>query len=587
MEFIELTDCIKRFDSIKLYPFTCTDPNADGYSLLRLQPQGTVNYGRASGVALHAPEHTAKCRAFLKLARSTNADILLFPEYCVEYDLLREIAANETLWPENHKLWVLPCQGVPISDFDVFLAECRDNPGLCLIEDGWSDPAVNKKQFVTALFYCFCVWHTIEKRWKLCFVPQLKTHPMGDGYCKCELPGMCIGDIIYTIDHRLVTLLCADSLNDDITWPKIRENVLGGLILLHPQLNRSPKNEVFLRLLREVVNHTQPGLYVSCNWAAGTNVYPDGEPHKPDICIDLSWSTIYRKHTDSFSEKWLQDQKMQEDNADCGLFGAVMPTEQMEIWYSDSSVHGLLVHLPNPSFSGNGSTQLKRILAAAHYCWDAKKLEWVLAPYSASVLQQRINAIGKEPFLRYSKAVSGSYRFPLDAPNKLKTDRFWALTLTADSEKALKMESLDLPYAWTLLQDEDDLDRGRDALIRLLRLTHILEAPENFPPRFEAIAQNHKFCCHVSEAGHPTVNLASGSAEMLVAFATDDIKAEQYVTQLVRTECHGDKDLAARAVGVFYLDPVTGETCMAPEVSTDITRGDHVNIKGGITDGGD
>lgn len=522
----------------------------------------------------------------MRLARSTNAALLLFPEYCLPYDLLREIAADEELWPENHKLWVLPCQGIPIPDFDSFLSECRTHPNLFLIEDGWSNPGVNKKRFVTALFYCFRVWHTIEKRWKLCFVPQLKTHPMGDGYCKCELSGMCTGNTIYIIDHRLITLLCADSLNDDITWAKICGNATDGLILLHPQLNKSPKNEVFLRLLREIVNHTRPGLYLSCNWAADTNVYPDGETSQPDICIDISWSAIYRKRADSFSEQWFRDQKLRKNNADRGLFGAVMPTEQMEIWYSDSTVHGLMVQLPNLSSSGFGPTQLKRILAESLYHWDAQYLTWESVDYPRTALQQRLHAIGKGPFSRYSKEFKAPYRFPLDTPDKLETDRFWALTLTADSEKVLKMESLDLPYAWTLLLDEDDLDRGRDALIRLPRLTHILEAPENFPPRFGELAQDHEFCYHVTEPGYPDVNLTSGSAEMLVAFAVDDVKAERYVAQLVRTECHGDKDLAARTVGVFYLDPVTGQPCMAPELSADITRGDHVNVKEEIMDGG-
>lgn len=263
-----------------------------------------------------------------------------------------------------------------------------------------------------------------------------------------------------------------------------------------------------------------------------------------------------------------------------------MPAEQMEVWYSDSSVHGLMVQLPNLSSSGFGPTQLKRISAESLFHWDAQRLTWESADYPRLVLQQRLHAIGKGPFSRYSKEIKAPYRFPLDTPDKLETDRFWALTLTADSEKALKMESLDLPYTWTLLLDEDDLNRGRDALIRLLHLTHILEIPGNFPPRFEAVAQNHEFCCQIPETGHPTVNLTSGSAKMLVAFATDDVKAEQYVAQLVRTECNGDKDLAARTVGVFYMDPVTGQPCMAPELSADITRGDHVNVKGGIMDGG-
>ena len=50
MEFIELMDCIRRLDDIDPPTFACTAPNADGYSFLRLQPQGTVQYERTSGV---------------------------------------------------------------------------------------------------------------------------------------------------------------------------------------------------------------------------------------------------------------------------------------------------------------------------------------------------------------------------------------------------------------------------------------------------------------------------------------------------------------------------------------------------------
>lgn len=44
--------------------------------------------------------------------------------------------------------------------------------------------------------------------------------------------------------------------------------------------------------------------------------------------------------------------------------------------------------------------------------------------YPRTVLQQRLHAIGKGPFSRYSKELKVPYRFPLDTPDKLETDRF-------------------------------------------------------------------------------------------------------------------------------------------------------------------
>ena len=73
MEFIELMDCIRRLDDIDPPTFACTVPNADGYSFLRLQPQGTVQYERTSGVWLRESEHAEKCRAFLSLAYNRKA----------------------------------------------------------------------------------------------------------------------------------------------------------------------------------------------------------------------------------------------------------------------------------------------------------------------------------------------------------------------------------------------------------------------------------------------------------------------------------------------------------------------------------
>ena len=89
-------------------------------------------------------------------------------------------------------------------------------------------------------------------------------------------------------------------MNNELTWQLIQEQ---GPVILYPQLNPAPKAPVFSRIRRELFDHNQSGIYLTCNWAEGTVVYaPPLEQEK--IRSRESWSCIYHKHTDDMEQKW-------------------------------------------------------------------------------------------------------------------------------------------------------------------------------------------------------------------------------------------------------------------------------------------
>ena len=120
MELVKLIDKIHNSGLEWVLP-ACCDPEKNSYTLLRAQMSGNIFFTTES-VRLGAA-HDEKCRALLKLARQRNHDLVLFPEYCISYVLLGEIAENPDLWPRNKKLWVLPCQGVTNDCFESFLTK--------------------------------------------------------------------------------------------------------------------------------------------------------------------------------------------------------------------------------------------------------------------------------------------------------------------------------------------------------------------------------------------------------------------------------------------------------------------------------
>ena len=84
---------------------SCCDQSISNYSMLRVQMRGRI-LANSQGVWIEGTEHDEKCHDLLKLARKENYSLVLFPEYCISDTLLKRLAENQQLWPENKKLWV-------------------------------------------------------------------------------------------------------------------------------------------------------------------------------------------------------------------------------------------------------------------------------------------------------------------------------------------------------------------------------------------------------------------------------------------------------------------------------------------------
>ncbi len=400
LEFVDLRSELEK-NHIDWYPPACCSSKESSYTLLRVQMQGRFQFNQG-GVWIDDSGHDEKCLSILRLAAKEGYDLVLFPEYCISDYVLRNIVTDESLWPENRKLWVLPCQGIPKEKFKSFIGTVSKNNQIFLLDKAWTSPRVNPRSFVTALFYCFLGYRNGSP--VLCLVPQLKTQPMADQDCLCEQTGMTTGCVIYTLEHRLLTLLCADSMNNDLTWQTLQKEDLlkSGLTILHPQLNAHPKDRVFSRIRWELFEHGEPGVYITCNWAKGTALYQKGD-NEPTKAIDISWSCLYRKHTDDIFEKWSHNGLPRQKNERCGLFGAIMKSKRTEVWFSLYEEEAVELRIPNLSFDGYGKVSIPDIHAQTRFCYCQSAMGWTEQETEPESLQQRIDRLPPEN--NYSKRI--------------------------------------------------------------------------------------------------------------------------------------------------------------------------------------
>ena len=174
LEFVDLREELEK-NHIAWDSPACCSSKESSYSLLRAQMQGTFQFSR-EGVWIKDSEHDKKCLSLLHLAKKKSCDLVLFPEYCISDQVLWDIVSDEALWPENRKLWVLPCQGMTKDQFQAFIENLSKNNRVFLLDTACTSRRVTFNHFVTVLFYCFLGYQGDAPI--LCLVPQLKTQPM-------------------------------------------------------------------------------------------------------------------------------------------------------------------------------------------------------------------------------------------------------------------------------------------------------------------------------------------------------------------------------------------------------------------------
>ena len=154
LEFVDLRQKLKE-NYIDWCSPVCCDARQSNYSFLRAQMQGAFEFSREEGVWIKDAGHDEKCLSLLRLAKDQSYDLVLFPEYCISKQVIAHIAADDNLWPENRKLWVLPCQGLGKKEFDSLIKNLSDIDRVFLLNTACNPRKVISNHFINALFYCF------------------------------------------------------------------------------------------------------------------------------------------------------------------------------------------------------------------------------------------------------------------------------------------------------------------------------------------------------------------------------------------------------------------------------------------------
>lgn len=588
IRFVKMEDELKK-QGISWDVPPCCDPKVGNYSVLRAQIRGEI-LASPQGVWIEGTEHDEKCYALLKLAKEKNDSLVLFPEYCISDNLLRRLVEEVQLWPENRKLWVLPCQGIPNSKFSGLLDWCKTQSNIFLLDTAWNERDVNKINFVTAIFYCFRAYQ--DERPVLCLVPQMKTQPMGDRKYLCETSGMSTGSVLFTLNDRLITLLCADSMNNELTWQSIQDQGLTaqGAVILHPQLNPAPKDPLFSRIRKDLFEHDTSGIYITCNWAEGTALCPQIPAGLEKAFIQESWSCIYYKHTDDIKQNWKDKGELRQENGQHGLFGALMKQQRTEVWFSPYYEQVLELQMPNLESRSFAKVLPRDISAKQQFIYSEEENKWKAVDQLVKSLQERLEEVcsDEDDLLRYSNEIKGAFRFPLDTRQKYDADHFFALAIAGIPHNVLEINPDEQLVAWTQLLNEAALDTAAEALAGLWTLINILleTGTNTLPPQCRPMKEHAEFCCKAGKKGKPSVNFKAEGLEMIVAYAAEARKAQKHLKLLQQTECHDDEDLARQHIRVFYNDPPTGCVECLPKLVTDITQGRSVYVEGDITSGG-
>lgn len=423
----------------------------------------------------------------------------------------------------------------------------------------------------------------------LCLAPQFKTQHMNDPTCECEAGGLTTGKGIFMINHRLVTLLCADALNNDIYWQDLqKENLTNGLLLLHPQLNRNPKHTIFCRIRQEMQAHNHPGICITCNWAENTHIirFKDQSTYKE---ITVSWSCFYHKHQDLSLLDWKEkgiDQR--QNNSKKGLFGAFMMKQHMEVWFSSSGEQAILVIIPNTISNQYGVTQIRGITAEEQFIWVNDENCWQKREFHYNLRKiieepKSIKELGDVS--RICNFLSKCYNFPFEQQDKYLVDCFFALTLHGIDSFMTINEQEELSD-WTLLIDRSEFDFAEESLCNLLRLTNILQQKSKIPARLKKLEEPHCFCYESSTREPYHTNIKTSDQRFLLVFAKSDREAHKIKRELLAKEFSNNSDLAEKILGVVYTDLFNQEPHFLPEYSTEISQGNNSVMEGDITNGG-
>ena len=205
--------------------------------------------------------------AFLRLAATVGSqpDLVVSPEYSVPWEALLE-AVEQGIVPEEGKLWVLGCESMPLGRLDA--VRQRLGGRAVVLDDDVSSGNRTTQQYRNPLVYVFRTKRSVDKSTCLVLLIQYKTVPSGNPE-NTEATGMLPGVSVYAFgtlpnEVRLITLNCADIFGFS---KELIDSYYQGLLLLHIQLNKSPRQLLFKKYRQELFAAAGETELLCLNWA--------------------------------------------------------------------------------------------------------------------------------------------------------------------------------------------------------------------------------------------------------------------------------------------------------------------------------
>lgn len=537
INFIKVEDKLKQLNNSTL-SLTVLDNNIKDCVIMRAQLEATLSYNAEKGPYVISDKHDDKCHVLLQLEKQSPSDLVIFPEYCISYNIIDEIVSNSTLHPGPQKLWCLPCQGISLGDFIEKMKQYKAL-GAIIIDDAYTGVGFQQKQYINALIYCF-ISTDMQGVSHITLVPQIKTYPMRDDTYLCEDPYMCCGNTVFIFGGLtgigLLSLLCADSLNPLISWNDIREQAQH-LIVLHPQLNTNPKQEDFSCIRKEIFKLTKSHVYISCNWAKRTNIVD--ETGALMLQIQDSWSCIYYRQDLNYNiEQWHRKNTEQlKKNAAYLLYAGFIKEKKVSVWYADSCELAHKFILQKPCYDGP-AILFSSIYVAMRVGWIWNNTEWVEMPedleksYRQACYEKELDAYHKEIFDII--IADERYNFPFVCNYKDEADDFFELVLAKDILSCISIDSNEDLKCPTIIVDRKTKDSFQKSCIDLYKLIEQLKK-NNFPSHLAYYCNNHHFgLCRNSDVRTNFSNDDS-SKNMIVAIAQDEVSAKRFIKNMQST----------------------------------------------------
>lgn len=289
-------------------------PDQANYKALLMQPEGNIT-ADANGVRHTNAELADKQFAdFLRIARETDADLVVTPEYSLPWRILQSFIDSDQI-PSEGKIWALGCESIKLDELSAVEANLADKATFL-----YERLAPDGNRFLNPLVYVFQAPSLEDANIRrLIVLVQFKTCPMGDDQ-HFEVNGLQRGSRLYRFGGtesqlRLITLICSDAF---AFTEALAANLYDRTLVLHVQLNPNPRQNLFrlyrTHLLQYGGDQTE---IITLNWAKNIHAHPcTGDPCWKNIAgsgwylrpdkFDSRDSALQHNHTLGLYYTWLQ-----------------------------------------------------------------------------------------------------------------------------------------------------------------------------------------------------------------------------------------------------------------------------------------